>query len=573
MIGGKMIGHRPISTSQHHPGAQRRQLRTGAIEAEQGQRGHGGRKPGKGMNLATSPQNECENRRRRPSRGLAHTPGTPIFALFRWTSERAASIRCPDGGSGQGSFASFLKGPLPPSGHRIERGTIDLQSDINCLPERSLLGAFGKQHDDYDHDVFNSAGSTLATPHFGPENGVHLTRHRRQHRHFHTRQRDRPAPVANRRTIQGRRHLRRRSRWKQLYRVFLSRFHGLPRPQRGVDRAGRVDWPDREAGGQKRRRIRDRAIRIGQLFRLALGTTRSRARVSAGRRATGRCAYRRDREPRLLATPGGRGPVVPRIDDSLERNRVHYHRHYSGRISGNVHWIPYGDLGSIHDRGVDPAEFRSVRSCAPGLRAHRAASTERIRIPGTGGLRRPGHRARVRAPSREARTRGRSRAYDRRRPLDAGWCDWVPRHIDGHYRTRSANHLLERWQYVARAWRRATERDGHSRCHGRKTRPSRSPTAHRSAPLVHSWRARRRPRRRASREGTASSELLRVAPRLPPRPRLARARVWQSLRSARLCSPGSFRPERRFDKIRLAHCAWEETRTRARRVDCAARSW
>ena len=195
MIGGKMIGHRPISTSQHHPGAQRRQLRTGTIEAEQGQRGHGGRKPGKGMNLATSPQNECENRRRRPSRGLAHTPGTPIFALFRWTSERAASIRCPDGGSGQGSFASFLKGPLPPSGHRIERGTIDLQSDINCLPERSLLGAFGKQHDDfdvfkgstlatphgpengvdYDHDVFNSAGSTLATPHFGPENGVHLT--------------------------------------------------------------------------------------------------------------------------------------------------------------------------------------------------------------------------------------------------------------------------------------------------------------------------------------------------------------------------------------------------------------
>ena len=170
-----MIGHRPISTSQHHPGAQRRQLRTGAIEAEQGQRGHGGRKPGKGMNLATSPQNECENRRRRPSRGLAHTPGTPIFALFRWTSERAASIRCPDGGSGQGSFASFLKGPLPPSGHRIERRTIDLQSDINCLPERSLLGAFGKQHDDYDHDVFNSAGSTLATPHFGPENGVHLT--------------------------------------------------------------------------------------------------------------------------------------------------------------------------------------------------------------------------------------------------------------------------------------------------------------------------------------------------------------------------------------------------------------
>ena len=50
----------------------------------------------------------------------------------------------------------------------------DFQSAINCVPERSLLGAFGKQHHDYDHDVFNSAGSTLATPHFGPENGVHL---------------------------------------------------------------------------------------------------------------------------------------------------------------------------------------------------------------------------------------------------------------------------------------------------------------------------------------------------------------------------------------------------------------
>ena len=51
----------------------------------------------------------------------------------------------------------------------------DFQSAINCVPERSLLGAFGKQHHDYDHDVFDSAGSTLATPHFGPENGVHLT--------------------------------------------------------------------------------------------------------------------------------------------------------------------------------------------------------------------------------------------------------------------------------------------------------------------------------------------------------------------------------------------------------------
>ncbi len=53
-------------------------------------------------------------------------------------------------------------------------GTTDFQFDINWFREGSLLGAFAKQHDDYDHDVFNSAGSTLATPHFGPENGVHL---------------------------------------------------------------------------------------------------------------------------------------------------------------------------------------------------------------------------------------------------------------------------------------------------------------------------------------------------------------------------------------------------------------
>ena len=56
--------------------------------------------------------------------------------------------------------------------------SIYFHSAINCLTERSLLGAFEKQNENYergDHDVFNSAGSTLATPHFGPENGVHLS--------------------------------------------------------------------------------------------------------------------------------------------------------------------------------------------------------------------------------------------------------------------------------------------------------------------------------------------------------------------------------------------------------------
>ena len=39
---------------------------------------------------------------------------------------------------------------------------------------RLPLGAFGKQDQDYD-DMFNSAGYTLARPHFGLENRVHLT--------------------------------------------------------------------------------------------------------------------------------------------------------------------------------------------------------------------------------------------------------------------------------------------------------------------------------------------------------------------------------------------------------------
>ena len=40
---------------------------------------------------------------------------------------------------------------------------------------RLPLGAFGKQDQDYYDDEFNPAGSTLARPHFGLENGVHLS--------------------------------------------------------------------------------------------------------------------------------------------------------------------------------------------------------------------------------------------------------------------------------------------------------------------------------------------------------------------------------------------------------------
>ena len=51
------------------------------------------------------------------------------------------------------------------------------QFDHRLSFRRLPLGAFGKQDQDYDHDVFNSAGYTLARPHFGLENGVHLTLH------------------------------------------------------------------------------------------------------------------------------------------------------------------------------------------------------------------------------------------------------------------------------------------------------------------------------------------------------------------------------------------------------------
>ena len=101
------------------------------------------------MNLATSPQNECENRRRRPSRGLAHTPGTPIFALCRWTSERAASIRGPDGGSGLFGLVLLR---LPQSvtadvelqDDAVMYKSVDGQSSSSNLAKQSIVEARGR---------------------------------------------------------------------------------------------------------------------------------------------------------------------------------------------------------------------------------------------------------------------------------------------------------------------------------------------------------------------------------------------------------------------------------------------
>ncbi len=50
------------------------------------------------------------------------------------------------------------------------------QSPPRLTFRRLPLVASGKQYDDdYNDEVLNWAGSTLAVPYFGPKNGVHLT--------------------------------------------------------------------------------------------------------------------------------------------------------------------------------------------------------------------------------------------------------------------------------------------------------------------------------------------------------------------------------------------------------------
>ena len=63
---------------------------------------------------------------------------------------------------------------LEGDGHSENTMPKGCQFDHRLSFRRLPLGAFGKQDQDYDHDVFNSAGYTLARPHFGLENGVHL---------------------------------------------------------------------------------------------------------------------------------------------------------------------------------------------------------------------------------------------------------------------------------------------------------------------------------------------------------------------------------------------------------------
>ena len=51
-------------------------------------------------------------------------PDAVSTARIQVDQRKGASIRGPDGGSGYKGFASFFKGPLPPSGPRIEHGTL-----------------------------------------------------------------------------------------------------------------------------------------------------------------------------------------------------------------------------------------------------------------------------------------------------------------------------------------------------------------------------------------------------------------------------------------------------------------
>ncbi len=49
------------------------------------------------------------------------------------------------------------------------------QSPLRPLSGGALWPPPKKHYDDYDDGVFNWAGSTLAVPHFGPKDGVHLS--------------------------------------------------------------------------------------------------------------------------------------------------------------------------------------------------------------------------------------------------------------------------------------------------------------------------------------------------------------------------------------------------------------
>ena len=92
---------------KHHPGAQRCELSTRAIEEEQGESGQDGRKQGKGMIRLKSRRNDRENRRRRPFPGLVHTPGTPPFASLRG-GPRMARLRSGPPPPGADKEASHL---------------------------------------------------------------------------------------------------------------------------------------------------------------------------------------------------------------------------------------------------------------------------------------------------------------------------------------------------------------------------------------------------------------------------------------------------------------------------------
>ena len=129
-----------------------------------------------------------ESRRRlppfqpRPAHRIFHrgTPGRRDSHLRRGQETDDMDFRCdrslvsrlrsgaPTEGADKEASHLFIKGPLPPSklGHRIERGTLDLQSDMERLPERSASRSLPMTT---MTTTCSSAGSTLATPHFGPE--------------------------------------------------------------------------------------------------------------------------------------------------------------------------------------------------------------------------------------------------------------------------------------------------------------------------------------------------------------------------------------------------------------------
>ena len=116
-------------------------------------------------------QNDLEERARRASRGTVHTLGTPL--LLRLRGAFMFRLRSEVQREGADKEASRLQLGSAPSRWTSERASTKgfSAAERRCLRNRS--SHCRQREEQRAGKVLNWAGSTLAAPHFGPENGVH----------------------------------------------------------------------------------------------------------------------------------------------------------------------------------------------------------------------------------------------------------------------------------------------------------------------------------------------------------------------------------------------------------------